>query len=109
MTDTLKILGQLTPAANNLEDLYTVPSSTQTSVSSVIVCNQSGANIQFSISVAVNGAGNSAKQYLYFNIFLDANDSFVATLGLSLSAGDVVRVKTDTETVSFNMFGVEVS
>lgn len=109
MTDALKVLGQVVPSATILTTLYTVPSATQTSVSSIFVCNQSGANILFNISVAVNGAADNPKQYIYFQVPLDPNDSFVATVGLSLATGDIVRVLSDTGSVSFNLFGVEVT
>ena len=109
MTEILKILGQVAPTADVLTDLYTVPSLTQTSTSSIVICNQSSANIVFSISVAINGASDSPEQYLYFNVPLEPGDTFIATVGISLSAGDVIRVRTDTEVVSFNAFGVEVA
>ncbi|HVI40433.1 MAG TPA: hypothetical protein VM577_07220 [Anaerovoracaceae bacterium] len=109
MPEILRILGQKAPTADVLTDLYTVPVDTQTSVSSIIVCNQSAEYVLFSVSLAIGGAEDSPEQYIYFSVPLEANDSFVATLGISMTAGDVMRVKTNHETVSFNVFGVEVS
>lgn len=109
MADTLRILGQVVPTANVLTDLYTVPVATMTSVSSFVVCNQAGTNVSFSVSVAVNGESDNPKQYIYYLVFLDPNDTFTATLGISLASGDVFRVESDTAGVSFNLFGVEVS
>lgn len=110
MVDTLKILGQLAPSVNSLTDLYTVPSSTSTTVSSIMVCNQnSSSSINFRISIAVAGAADSTKQYIYYDVPLISNDTFVAVIGLTLAATDVIRVRTDTTNVSFSIFGVEIN
>ena len=78
------------------------------SISSVIVCNQNSTTILFRLSIAVNGASNDPKQYLYYDLPLDGNDTFISTVGISLAANDVVRVQSDTSNVSFNIFGVEI-
>lgn len=109
MTDAIKVLGQSNPAANTLTDIYAVPGSTSTTISSLIVCNLSTSGLVFSVSVAVAGASDDNKQYIYFNTPLDGNDSFVATIGISLGSGDVIRVKSSNTSASFNIFGVEVS
>jgi hypothetical protein len=110
MTDSIKILAQLLPSANVLTDFYTVPALTATAASSIIICNQNAvSSIIFRISLAVAGAADNGKQYVYYDIPLLNNDTFIATIGLTLSAGDVIRVRTDSTNVSFQLFGVEVS
>lgn len=109
MAETIKSLQQLSPSATTLSALYTCPSSTQAVISSLIVCNQNSSTVHFRISVAINGAADNVKQYLYYDMPLFKNDTFAATLGVTLNAGDVVRVYTDTTNVSFNMALVEIS
>src|SRR5438477_9335176 len=109
MADTLKPLAQANPAAATLTDLYTVPASTSAMVSSVVVCNQSTTAITFRVAVAVAGAADTAKQYLYYDETVNPNKSFVATIGLTLAAADVLRVQVNTPNASVNVFGVEVS
>ena len=47
MSDSLKVLGQIAPAATTETDLYTVPAATQTTVSSIVIANRdSGAATQ---------------------------------------------------------------
>lgn len=109
MSEALKILGQLSPSASALTDLYTVPSTFFSSISSIIICNHnSSIVINFRISVAIGGADDAPAQYLYYDLPLDSNDTFIATIGMSLGSGDKVRVYSDTANVSFNIFGVEV-
>jgi len=109
MTDALKILGQVNPSGSTLTDAYTVPAQKSATVSSVVVCNQSGSDVKFRISVAIAGAGDSPAQYLYYDVTVAPKDTFVAVIGVTLAATDVLRVYVNSGSVSVNVFGVEVS
>ena len=109
MADALKVLGQQMPAAQTLTTLYTVPGATSTTVSSVVVCNQGPVAGAFRLSVAIAGAADAQQQYIYRDLPIAAADTFVATLGLTLAATDVVRCYSANGTSSFNLFGVEVT
>ena len=108
MADTYKVLGQSIPQAGVLDNTYTAASGAV--VSSVLVCNQGRNTAKFRISVAVAGAADTAKQYIYYDVEVFGNDTFNAVLGLTLAATDVVRCMSDTAgLVSFNVFGIEVA
>ena len=107
MADTLKVLGQSNPSATTLTTLYTVPAATTAVCSSIVVCTQAASAGTFRVSVRVAGAADTAKQYLYYDTAIAANDTFVATIGVSLAATDVVSVYASSATMSFNLFGVE--
>jgi glucose-6-phosphate dehydrogenase assembly protein OpcA len=109
MADTLKVLGQSNPSATTLTTLYTVPSSTSTTVSSLVVCNQASSAATFRISIQVAAAADTAKQYLYYDTNVPANDTFIATVGITLATTDVVKCYASSTTLSFNLFGVEVT
>jgi len=109
MTDTLSILGQAIPSANTITTLYTVPAATSTTVSSLTVCNQSASSCTFNISVAVAGAADTPKQYIYYELFLDGNDTFIATIGISMATTDVMRCFSTNASTSFNLFGVQIT
>lgn len=107
MADTRKVLGQSNPAARTLTDLYTVPGAASVVVSSIVICNQSTADAKARVSVAVAGAADEPKQYLYYDLDVPGNETFIATIGITLAATDVVRVYSDTDYLSFNLFGLE--
>jgi hypothetical protein len=109
MPTTLKILGQSKPAATTLTTLYTVPGLTTATVSTLTVCNQSSTATAFRVSLAINGAADTAAQYLYYDVAIAGNDVFQTTCGLSLGSGDVVRVYNTAATLSFNLSGVETT
>ena len=109
MAESLKNLGQLAPTATTLLDLYTVPASTSASISSIIVCNTGTTTTTFRISVAVGGAIDSIKQYIFYDQSLDGNSTFTATIGVTVTATDKIRVYAGNSNLSFNVFGIEVS
>jgi hypothetical protein len=99
-----KTLGQANPAATTLTTLYTA--ATAAGVSSIVICNQGVAGT-FRISIAVAAAADATKQYLYYDIPIDANDTFVATIGATLAATDLIRCYASHANMSFNVFGLE--
>lgn len=109
MTDTLKVLGQADPLATTLTDLYTVPAVTQAAISSLTVCNRTGATQTFRVTVAPAGAADTAKHYLYYDLPIAPNDTFIATVGITLGATDKVRCYASAQALSFNLFGTEVT
>lgn len=107
MADVIKVLGQAAPSATTQTTLYTVPSSTMTSISAIIVSSRSTTADTYRISVSSIGAATTNKDYIvYENIILN-KEAVTLNLGLSLSSGDVVRVYASTANLSFSIFGQE--
>ncbi len=109
MAATYKILGQSAPAATTEVDLYTVPSSTDTVVSSVVVCNRGTSSGTFRIYVAAAGASTDNKQYLVYDANCAAKETITLTLGITLEATDELRVYASSANFSFNAFGTEIA
>lgn len=110
MTITVqKVLGQAALAATTLTDVYTVPSGKQAVVSTITVSNNSSSATSFRIAVAVAGLADTAKQYLYYDVTLAGNDTFAATLGITLGSTDVIRAYAGAATVAVNIFGSEIT
>jgi len=109
VAETLKVLGQLAAAATTAETLYTVPGATSAMVSSIVVCNRGATATTFRVSVRVAGAGADNKQYLYYDVALPANDTFVASLGIGLATTDVVTTYAGAAQVTFSLFGEEIA
>ena len=109
MADTFKVLAQSNPSAATLTDIYTVPASTSTTISTIVVCNRSSVATSFRISVQVANAADDNKQYLYYDVIIPGKDTFVCTLGLTLATTDVIAIYATLATLSFNIFGVEIA
>lgn len=109
MTDVTKVLAQVAPSAATLTTLYTVPGATSTVLSSLTVANTSSTATSFRLSIQVAAAADNIKQYLYYDVAIGGNDTFAATLGVTLATTDVVKCYATLATCSFSLFGVEVS
>lgn len=109
MADAIKVLGQLDVSATTTTTLYTVPDLTQTTVSSLVICNRSGSGITFRVSVHVAGAGADDKQFIFYDEALAATTTRTVVIGMCLNQADIVKVYSSAADVSFNMFGVETT
>jgi hypothetical protein len=109
MATTYKVLGQINPTANTATTLYTVPSATQTVVSTIAVCNQSSSASTFSLAVQPAGAAISAKHYLNYQTPIPGNDSITITIGLTLGNTDVISANVGNSNISIHAYGSEIA
>lgn len=109
MPTTYKVLGQVAPSATTATTAYTVPSSTQTVVSTVIVANRSASAITYRIAVRPDAETLANKHYIAYDVPLAANDSVALTLGLTLGDTDVVTVYASSADTSFSLYGSEIA
>jgi hypothetical protein len=111
MAETLKVLGQVSPSATTNTVLYTVPSSRQTVISTIAVCNRAAVAATFRIIVqaAADIASVATKQYIAYDTTVAKNDTTFITVGLTLAAGDRVQVYSSTTTLSFSAYGSEAT
>ena len=108
MATTYKVLGQSNPAAATNTDLYTVPASTQTVVSTITVANL-GTTGTFRVAVRPAGASIVAQHFVVYDAILNANDSITLTLGITLEATDVITVRASNTSFAFQAFGSEIA
>jgi hypothetical protein len=104
-----KILGQLSPSATTETVLYTVPAGTSTVCSSLSICNRGTTQTTFRISISAAGAATANKDYLYYDVTLAGNDTFIATIGVTLATTDKIKVYSGNTNLSFQLFGTEIS
>lgn len=109
MANAWKVLGQSSPSATTSTTLYTCPASTQTIVSSVIVCNRSATPTSFRVSVDVNGAGDSNEDYVAYDVPIGGNETVALGHGITVDASDLIRVYATLATLTFSVFGQEIS
>lgn len=109
MANQYKVLGQVNPSATTLTTLYAVPANYSSVASTLTVCNQAASAATYRIAIRPAGATVENKHYIAYDGALPANDTVGLTLGMTLAQTDVVSVYASTSTVSFNLFGSEVS
>jgi len=110
MAETCKVLGQVLPSSGSFFDLYVVPASTSAVVSTITICNTHTSAVTIRLRVKESGAATDDKQFLYYDLELEAKDTFAATFGITLAAGDEIEVYASTANkVAFNAFGTEIT
>ena len=109
MASTFKVLGQVAPAATTDTVVYTVPATTNTTISSVTICNRAATTATFRLYVAVAGAALDNKQYIYYDQTIDGNSTYIATIGITLNTTDVLKIYCSTANFSVSAFGIEVT
>jgi hypothetical protein len=109
MPTIYKVLGQSNPAATTATTLYTVPSATDTIASTLTVANLGAAAATFRLAVRPAGATLENKHYIAYDVTIAALDTLTLTLGITLDTTDVVTVYASTATMSFNLYGSEIS
>jgi glucose-6-phosphate dehydrogenase assembly protein OpcA len=109
MPNVYKVLGQSIPSATTATTLYTVPSSTSTVVSTIMVTNQGAAAATFRVAIRPAGETLANKHYIAFDVTIAALDSVAVTVGLTLATTDVITVYSSTATMSFSAYGSEIS
>lgn len=109
MANAYKVLGQTGDASANDVALYTVPASTETVISTIVICNMETSANTFRIAVRPDGATLADEHYLAYDTNIDASDSITLTLGITVDATDILSVGASDANVSFSAFGTEIT
>lgn len=105
-----KVLGQLSPSITTETSLYTVPVATTAIVSTLAVCNRSPLPATFRVAIRpAEDESTADKHWIVYGATVDGSDATMLTLGLTLSAGDTIRIYSSSATMSFSAFGSEVN
>jgi hypothetical protein len=109
MPTVYKVLGQSAPSATTDTTLYAVPAATQAVISTIIVANRdSSITSAYRIAIRPAAATLANEHYLAYDVLVSPNDSTTLTLGLTLSATDVITIYASSANLSFSAFGSEI-
>ena len=113
MADTYKILSQVVTIGTDETLVYVVPDTIQASISSIKILNSGASSATYDLSfikaedVALSTfSQNFQKAITGFTILPGEINEING--GITLSAGDQVRINTDSNDLIVNMFGVEI-
>ena len=109
MATAYKVLAQSAPSATTATDIYTVGAGKQAVISTITIANRSAAGVTYRIAVRPAGATLANQHYIAYDVGVSASDTIALTLGITLTATDVVTVYASTANLSFGIFGSEIS
>ena len=108
MATSYKVLAQQA-TTTSLVSMYTVPASTETIISSIVVANTSATDRTYRITVQPNNATLAQKHYIAYDVTSKANTTTSYTLGITLDATDQVYILGSTTDLSISLFGSEIA
>lgn len=109
MAKNFKILGQSAPDATTDTNVYTVPASTESVISTITVANRGSTATSYRIALRPNGTSIANTHYIAYDVPLAGNDTSALTLGITLDASDVITVYAGNANLTFSVFGSEIS
>jgi len=113
MATSYLILGQSAPATTSATLLYTVPSSTSTVVSTIVICNTTASAAVATVYCNKAGTTNTAATALVYQKTIPAYETQTYTLGITMTNGgtaDTLYVQTGTSNaLTFTAFGSQIA
>jgi hypothetical protein len=104
----LKMLGQSKPAGGATTSLYQVGGGKSAVVANIICCNTDTTNTDYITVYQILAAGSpGASNAIVANYPVPPRDSFVLIAGLSLAAGESIRVVSTGGYITFTCSGSE--
>jgi len=114
MTSNYKVLSQeFAENSSSAKTLYTTPSSTEASISSISVINNGTVSGDYYLGVVKSAdsstPGISNTQTIIPNKTLAAGAIDEIVGGITLSAGDQIRIYSESPDITAHIYGVELS
>lgn len=113
MPNTYKILGQVNPSANTQANVYVVPSATEAVINSIMVANLGTSNVSYSLIVMPSASfaspASNGRFFIVRGSTMPGADTATLTLSLTLPAGSILAANTNSASLSFSAFGVEIT
>jgi hypothetical protein len=109
MASTYKILGQVNPTANTLSNVYVTDAAASAIVSTITIHNFSDSNSSYSIIVRPINEALANKHYVIRGGIIPARELISITGAVTLNASAILAANTNSGSISFNAYGVEVT
>lgn len=106
--EVIKILGQVCPTSTS-ETIYTVPSDKGCVISYINICNRDNYDGEISIQIGNSNALSESPEITWMEngMIVYSKCSAQRLKGVTLAQGDIVKVTSSTEFITFVLFGSE--
>lgn len=109
MAQAHKILGQLSPTANTLTNVYVTGASSTAIVGTITIHNFSDSNSSYSLVVRPINEALANKHYIIRGGVLPAREQITIAGAVTMNSSAILAANTNGASVSFNAYGVEIS
>ena len=108
MAQIYEILGQVSPTANALTNVFVTGASSSAIVGTITISNLSDANTSYSLVVRPINETLANKHFIVRGGILPARELITITGAVTMNANAILAANTHGSSVSFNAFGVEI-
>tara|TARA_R110000868_G_scaffold117737_1_gene312814 strand:+ start:218 stop:547 length:330 start_codon:yes stop_codon:yes gene_type:complete len=108
MAQIYEILGQVSPTANTLTNVFVTGAATSSIVGTITISNFSDANASYSLVVRPINEALANKHFIVRGGVLPARELITITGAVTMNANAILAANTNNGSVSFNAFGVEI-
>jgi hypothetical protein len=109
MSTAYKLLGQITPTANAMTNLYTTGASTQAIVGTITIHNFSDANAAYSLLVRPTAVAQSNTHYIIRGGVIPPRELITIKGAVAMNANVLLAANTNSSSLAFNAYGAEIS
>ena len=109
MAQTYEILGQLSPTANTLTNVFVTGASSSAIVGTITLHNFSDSNTSYSLVVRPINETLANKHFIIRGGVLPAREMISITGAVTMNASAILAANTNGGSVSFNAYGVEIT
>ena len=109
MAQAYKLLGQVSPTANTLSNVYVTGASASAIVGTITLHNFSDSNTSYSLVVRPINEAIGNKHFIVRGGILPARELITITGAVTLNSSAILAANTGGSSVSINAYGVEIS
>lgn len=95
----------------NYKVLYNTGASTTAVISTIAICNQTGATVTYRIAIDSAGGTSAptASDFIVYDATAAANDTIFITVGATLGNNEYLKISGSSTSMSFTAFISEIS
>jgi hypothetical protein len=108
MATDYKILGQITPSANTLTNVYITGASTQAIVGTITIHNFSDSNASYSLVVRPTSQSLNTQHFIVRGGVIPARELVSITGAVTMNSSVLLAANTNNGSISFNAYGAEI-
>jgi len=109
MAQAYEILGQISPTANTLTNVFVTGASSSAIVGTITLHNFSDSNTSYSLVVRPINEAIGNKHFIIRGGILPARELITITGAVTMNSSAILAANTHSSSVSINAYGVEIS
>lgn len=109
MATEYKLLGQITPTANAMTNLYITGASTQAIVGTITIHNFSDSNASYSLLVRPTAVTQNTQHYIIRGGVIPPRELITIKGAVAMNANVLLAANTNSSSLAFNAYGAEIS